>query len=147
MKKIPYIEDFEQWKKEFHFFIPIKVRFSETDMYQHVNNVSAFIYFEEARIDYLQHIGFMEEMAIHEGAVIVADLQCDYHRQMFFNEKLKVFVKTNSVGRTSFDLHYMTTNEKEEITLTGRGRVVFIDALTGKPKPLTESMKEKLKEK
>jgi len=44
MKKISYIDNFEQWAAEFDFFIPIKVRFSETDMFGHLNNTVPFIY-------------------------------------------------------------------------------------------------------
>ena len=54
MKQIPYIADFNQWKEEFSFYIPVNVRFSETDMFGHVNNVSPFIYFEEARTTFMQ---------------------------------------------------------------------------------------------
>lgn len=43
MKSVNYIDNMDQWRSEFSFFTPIKVRFSETDMYGHVNNVSAFI--------------------------------------------------------------------------------------------------------
>ena len=50
MKRISYIEDFEQWENGFSFYNPVKVRFGEVDMFGHVNNVVAFTYFEEARI-------------------------------------------------------------------------------------------------
>src|SRR5699024_7730403 len=40
-----YIENLDEWKSEFSFSTDIKIRFSETDMFGHVNNVSQFIYF------------------------------------------------------------------------------------------------------
>ncbi|WP_331279690.1 acyl-CoA thioesterase [Oceanobacillus salinisoli] len=142
-----YINDFERWKAEFEFSIPIKIRFSETDMYGHVNNVSAFIYFEEARIDFLYTIGLHELIQKDGGAVIVADQQCDYHRQMFFYQRIKLFVKVNHIGTTSFNLHYLALNERKQVTLTGRGRMVYVNATSSKPKPLTLQMKELLSAK
>ncbi|MFD1850121.1 acyl-CoA thioesterase [Oceanobacillus bengalensis] len=144
MKSIDYIEDFDSWKSEFRFSIPIKIRFSETDMYGHVNNVSAFIYFEEGRIDFMNELGLADEMKRDQGAVIVSDLKCDYQKQMFFNDRIHLYVKANHVGNTSVDIHYMAVNENGEVTLTGRGRLVYIDVKTAIPKALTDTMKERL---
>ncbi|WP_369813123.1 hypothetical protein [Virgibacillus halodenitrificans] len=38
----------------------------------------------------------------------------------------------------------MAIDEKEEIALTGRGRLVFVQAESGKPISLEQSIKEKL---
>ena len=46
---------------EFEFSVPVSVRFSETDMYGHLNNTVTFAYFEYARIEYLKHIGLMND--------------------------------------------------------------------------------------
>ncbi|GAB3797077.1 acyl-CoA thioesterase [Virgibacillus kimchii] len=145
MAKIDYIEDFDQWRSEFQFSIPVYIRFSETDMIGHMNNVSPFIYFEEARIKYLQSLGVFTGNVYEEGVPVVADLQCNYLKQMYFNESFNMYVKANYVGTTSIDFHYMAVNEQEEITLTGRGRLVFVDQETGKPLPLNEEMKRKMK--
>ena len=48
------------WREEFSFKVPVKVRFSETDMFGHVNNTVPFTYFEEARMEFLKSIGLME---------------------------------------------------------------------------------------
>lgn len=144
MKNIAYIEDFEQWKNDFSFSIPIRIRFSETDMFGHVNNVSPFIYFEEARIEFLKSVGLFDDNANSEGIPIVADLQCDYLRQVYFQDSLQIYVKAAHVGNTSFDIHYMGVNQNEEVCLTGRGRIVYINTSTGRPLPLSESIKQKL---
>ncbi|MFB4166645.1 acyl-CoA thioesterase [Virgibacillus sp. JSM 102003] len=145
MKTVSYIEDLTKWQSEFSFYIPVKIRFSETDMFGHVNNVSAFIYFEEARIEFLKSVGlFQNENSNDEGVPIVADLQCDYHKQLYFNEQIWLYVKVNYIGNTSLDIHYMALNDKNELCLTGRGRLVYIDPESGKPIQLLDSMKEKL---
>lgn len=144
MRKINYIEDFSKWKDEFTFFIPIRIRFSETDMFGHVNNVSPFIYFEEARIEYLKSVGLFESESDMEGIPIVADLQCDYLKQLFFQDSLNMYVKAAQVGKTSFDIHYMGVIQNDEVCLTGRGRIVYINPSTGKPLALGEQVKERL---
>jgi acyl-CoA thioester hydrolase len=144
MKNISYIENLVEWKNEFLFSIPIRIRFSETDMFGHVNNVSPFIYFEEARIEYLKSVGLFNDTTHLDGIPIVADLQCDYLKQLFFQDRLELYVKATHVGNSSFDIHYMGLNQHDEICITGRGRIVYINPSTGKPIALSEAIKEKL---
>jgi acyl-CoA thioester hydrolase len=147
MKQISYVKDMEAWRANFSFSIPINIRFSETDMFGHVNNVSPFIYFEEGRIEFLKSVGLFENPQTVEGIPIVADLQCDYLQQMFFGEKINLYVKVDDVGNTSLDVHYMALNEQKDITLTGRGRMVYIHPDTNKPIQIPEKMKQTLLEK
>lgn len=146
MSKIAYIDNLEEWRSGFNFSIPVKIRFSETDMFGHVNNVSPFIYFEEGRIEFMKSVGLFGDITnkTTDTIPIVADLQCDYHKQIYFNEEIILFIKVNEVGNSSFDLHYMALNKNKEICLTGRGRIVSISPTDGKPVALSEEMKQKL---
>ena len=105
--KVNYIEDFQNWAKDFSFYIEVRVRFSETDMYGHMNNTVSFTYFEQARIDYFRHLGVLMPSAIDEnteGIPIVADLQCDYVKQVFFDDVLRIYAKVAKVGNSSMDI-------------------------------------------
>ncbi|MFD2446261.1 acyl-CoA thioesterase [Bacillus sp. CGMCC 1.16607] len=146
MSKISYIENMEEWAKEFHFFHPIKVRFSETDMFGHVNNTVPFAYFEEARIEFFKSKGFMQEWVKPENETIpvVADLQCDYLAQVYFGESLKIYVKAHRVGSSSVDLHYMGQKLNGSISFVGRGTMVQMSKKKGKGSPWTDEMKQLL---
>lgn len=130
-----YIKNLEDWEKGFEFHADVSVRFSETDMYGHLNNTKVFAYFEYARIEYLKSLNRMAKWMDPKGETIpiVADLQCDFLKQVFFDEKLQIFVKADSIGNSSVDLHYMAKNERGETVFTGRGAVVQINRFTGKP--------------
>ncbi|EEM09453.1 4-hydroxybenzoyl-CoA thioesterase [Bacillus pseudomycoides] len=146
MKKISYIENFASWEKDFSFYIPVKVRFCETDMFGHMNNGVAFTYFEEARIEFFKELGFMQEWT-HEASetmIVVADLQCNFLKQIFFDEHLKVYVKAETIGNSSLDLHYMVKNEAGEVCLVGRGAMVQASKKTGKGAPWPQEWKQKL---
>ena len=62
-------------------------------------------------------------------------------KQVSYDEELDIFVKANSVGNSSVDIHYMAKNEKREIVFTGRGTMVQISRETGKGVPWTEEEK------
>lgn len=146
--KASYVGDYEKWVEEFQFFIEVRVRFSETDMYGHMNNTVSFTYFEQARIDYFRHLGVLMPSAIDEnvkGIPIVADLQCDYVRQVFFDDVLRIYTKVAQVGNSSMDLHYLAKNQRDEVCFTGRGTIVQMDPKTGKSVPISEEEKLHLK--
>jgi len=146
MKKTSYIEDLVSWEEEFEYFHEVKVRFSETDMFGHLNNTIPFTYFEMARIDFFKSQGFMQDWVKPENETIpvVADLQCDYLSQIYFDENLKIYVKANSIGNSSVDLHYMGKKADGSICLAGRGTIVQISKKTGKGVPWSDEMRRLL---
>lgn len=144
--KANYIEDFQEWEKDFSFYSEVRVRFSETDMFGHMNNTVSFTYFEQARIDYFHHLGILIPSAVNEDVEaipIVADLQCDYVKQVFFDDVLGIYTKIAKVGNSSLDIHYLAKNQKNEICFTGRGTIVQMDPRTGKSVPISEEDRTK----
>ncbi|WP_050615981.1 acyl-CoA thioesterase [Bacillus testis] len=148
MPRITYIEDMNKWRETFQFSHPVTVRFSETDMFGHLNNTVPFTYFELARIEYFKDLGFMKNWVdpTFESIPVVADLQCDYIKQVFYDDHLQIFVKAVSIGNSSVDLHYMAVKNEEEIVFTGRGTIVQISRHTGKSIPWNEDMKKLFKQ-
>lgn len=147
MKKIDYITpDYETWKSGFFFKHWVIVRFNETDMFGHMNNTVPFTYFEEARIQFLNHAGMRKKWFGESSHCIpvVADLQCDFIRQVYFEQQLNIYVKLHQIGRSSIDLHYLATNEQEEPCFVGRGTLVQISKETGKSVPWSLEDKEML---
>jgi acyl-CoA thioester hydrolase len=146
LSRISYIDNIKEWGSDFSFKHKIKVRFSETDMFGHLNNTVPFTYFEEARIEFFNSLGLMMDWSSTESDVIpvVADLQCDYIQQVFFNDSLTIHVKAARVGHSSVDIHYMGTKQDGSVCLTGRGTVVQVSKATGKPVPLAEEAKARM---
>ncbi len=134
MIRATYIEHSEKWQQGFVFSLSIKVRFCETDMFGHVNNTTVFTYFEEARIEFFKSIGLMQDWMKRENQFIpvVADLQCDFLAQTFFDEVLDVFVKINKIGGSSLDLHYYCRKADGQPAFVGRGTIVQINKVSGK---------------
>ena len=58
--KVSYIRDLSSWAAGFSFSVPVSVRFSDTDMFGHLNNTVPFVYFEYARVEFMKHIGHDE---------------------------------------------------------------------------------------
>lgn len=145
MSRISYITDFDQWKSEFIFSKEVQVRFSETDMYGHLNNTVPFTYFEMARIEFFKEVTLANDLLTKnsKSIIVVADLQCDYLQQVFFDDVLKIYVKVHRLGTSSIDIHYLALKEGIPC-FTGRGTIVHMDKSSGKSVPWDDSMREKL---
>lgn len=143
--------DLETWLKGFNFHTLFRTRFSETDAFGHVNNVSYFTYFEQARLDYFDNLKMFEALGIdrynqnNENIVVTANLECHYLAQLYYGQEIEVYVKASSIGRSSFELQYcLIEKEQELIAAVGRGSVVYINRKTGKSEPLPQILKDKL---
>jgi acyl-CoA thioester hydrolase len=146
LRHISYIQpDPQGWLEKFHFSIPIKVRYVETDMSGHVNNVSYFIYFEQGRVEYMEQLGIADELFNEQNVVVVADLECQYLQQIFLKDSLKLLVRVAKMGRSSYDLEYaIVETGKAQLKAVGRGAMVYIDRKLGKSAPLPEVAREKI---
>lgn len=118
------------------------VRFSDVDVYGHVNNVKYFEYYQEARLAFLTSMGRAEE----EGrfAVVVARVDVDYKRPILFRtEPYTVESWIDRVGNSSFGL---SAEIKDGDTVLSRAEAVLVtfDLKTQTARPLTAAERESL---
>ncbi len=120
---------------------PIQVRFSDVDIYGHVNNVKYFEYFQEARIHLMAHQGRELGAGLH---LVVAQTDVDYKRPIVFRpEPYDCRTWVSHVGRTSAVFESVVLDGGEVLA---RARVVgvCIDSATGRPTPVPEGYRAAL---
>jgi acyl-CoA thioester hydrolase len=146
MKPNSYVQpDPQTWLAKFHFSIPLKVRYCETDMLGHLNNVSYFIYFEQGRMEYWQNLQLSDELFNEETICVAADLACQYVAQVYLQEPLRLYVRVAKLGRSSYDLEYaLVEAETGQLKATGRGAMVYIDKKLGTSLPLPAAARDKI---
>ncbi len=125
-----------------HVF-PMRVRFSDVDIYGHVNNVKYFEYYQEARLAFLTSLGRSERDG--SFAVVVARVDVDYKRPILFrSEPYAVESWISRVGNSSFGL---SAEIKDGDTLLSRADAVLVtfDLESQKARPMTDLERESLK--
>jgi acyl-CoA thioester hydrolase len=81
------------------------VRFSDVDVYGHVNNVKYFEYYQEARIAFILSLAGQDYDAEDPMQQVVARIDVDYRRPILFRpEPYAVETWVTRVGTTSYDL-------------------------------------------
>ncbi|HXE98368.1 MAG TPA: acyl-CoA thioesterase [Dongiaceae bacterium] len=107
------------------FSTPIELRFSDLDLYGHVNSVVYFSYLETARVKLFKD--FFQELTEKHIFTLVAHAECDYKLPILFGDNLVVSVDLARVGTTSFDLEYRLHDGKEKTYAAARTTLVCFD--------------------
>jgi acyl-CoA thioester hydrolase len=112
---------------------PVQVRFSDVDVYGHVNNVKYFEYFMEARILMTSRLWADLPEGTPEPAMVVAQTDVDYRLPILFRqEPYDAWSWISHVGTTSVTIESDICDRE---TVLSRSRVVsvFFDPETGRP--------------
>lgn len=117
----------------------LRVRFSDVDVYGHVNNVKYFEYFQEARIAYMRRLWERLPAGTPEVAMVLAQMDVDYRVPILFRtESYAVDSWVSHVGRSSFVIESRITDGD---VLFSRARVVLVtfDQATQRSAPAPEA--------
>ncbi len=117
-----------------------RVRFSDVDVYGHVNNVKYFEYYQEARL------GFLSSLGSGEGnfALVVARVEVDYKRPIVFRtEPYTVDTWVVRVGNSSFTFGSEFRDGAEVLSRAETVLVTF-DTERQKARPLRQVERERL---
>jgi acyl-CoA thioester hydrolase len=116
------------------------VRFSDVDVYGHVNNVKYFEYYQEARIAFL--LSLAEEPYDAESALgqVVGRIDVDYRRPILFRpEPYAVETWVTRIGTSSYDLSSRIVDlpgDGAEVFSKADVRLVAFDLATQRSRPL-----------
>lgn len=105
---------------------PVHVRFSDVDVYRHVNNVVYFEYFQEARIRFFGDVAAsMEDPPALRVVVVRTDV--DYHEAITLRaEPYDCWTRVAGLGTTSLTVESTITAPGEPGRVLARARVVLV---------------------
>lgn len=131
----------EEKLTEFKYKTSVPIRFSDMDMFGHVNNAVYLTYFEQARVAYWKDI---IKWDWKELGIIIAKSEVEYLKPIFPEDQIYAYVRTSKIGRSSFNVEYLLVAEQNEIQIlktTGRTTQVAFDYNTNKPIPIPNQQK------
>jgi len=109
----------------YKFFIPIKVRYSDLDAQWHVNHTRFLTYIEQARIEYLQHLGLFDGKSFLDLRVIIADVHVSYIEPIVLGQKVRVGTQAAKIGNKSITFEYILEDVDSGMKLA-KGEVVTV---------------------
>lgn len=123
----------------------IKVRYVETDQMGVVHHSNYPIYFEAARVHWLEEFGLAYHQLEKDGLMMpIYDMQVKYHSPAYFGDTLSVEVSLRDLKLTKLKFDYRIFDLHDKVITTGSTTLVFMNASTRKPIRCPEWLREKL---
>ncbi len=89
------------------------VRFGDLDPYNHVNHARYFTYFESARVELLEEMGFgMNEMMEAGIQLVLVEVKASFHRSAQLHDRIEITTEVGEVARA-------TTTWRQKATRAG----------------------------
>jgi len=129
-------------KADFRVLVPMTTRWTDNDIYGHVNNAIYYHYFDAAINAVLIRDGGLD---IRAGSVIglMVHSECDYFRPVTYPSELLIGVAVAKVGNSS--VTYRTAvfeSGSDEPAALGSMIHVFVDRASNRPQPIPQRMRE-----
>ena len=121
------------------------VRFSDVDVYGHVNNVKYFEYYQEARIAFILSLSGGDFDSDSSMRQVVARIDVDYKRPILVRpEPYEVETWVTRIGTSSYDLSCRIVDAEGELCSKADVRLVAFDSATQRSRPLGDQERSRL---
>lgn len=103
-----------------------KVIVSDINYGGHMGNERALIIFQQARMEWLNSIGY-DEADIEGKGLIQLESHVYYLKEVFLGQKLNCRITGIDVERITFNMNYEIINENNEVAVKGTTKMAVFD--------------------
>ena len=132
------MRDTAKTRDHFRHFLPISTRWSDNDVYGHVNNVVYYQWFDTVVNEFLIAHGTLD---IHDGDAIglVVETHCNYFSSVAFPEPVTAGLCVAQLGKSSVRYEVgIFRGDDREASAQGHFVHVYVDRITRKPTPIPD---------
>jgi len=129
------------------FTLDMKVRLHDTDAAGVLFFANYFKFAHDAYEQFMESVGFDFRHMIDKSSylILIVNAESNFHKPMYAGDIIKVAIKTEKIGHTSYVLSYEIFNGSGEKTATIKTTHVAIDKKSHKPIALPEKLIVELK--
>jgi len=133
-------------RSAFRLFRPLTTRWSDNDVYGHMNNVVHYSLFDTAVNGWLIEEGLLDP-ARSETIGLVVETGCRYHGELMFPEPVTAGIAVGRLGRSSVRYEIaLFGGDKETAAAEGFFIHVYVDRNTRRPVSISDAMRAKFQE-
>jgi acyl-CoA thioester hydrolase len=133
----------QRLRAEFPVVVEWPVAWAEMDYFRHVNHARYFTYFENARIRYLEIIGFRELTETNQIGPILAGTQARYRRPVTYPDTVVIGARAAAVGKDRFTHEYrLISRAMGDVAAEGSALLVCYDYAAARKTPLPDAVRD-----
>ena len=108
-------------------------RYAETDQMGIIHHSVYAIWYEQARTEFFNEIGFRYDEVEKNGVMTpLIELNCEYKRPAYYNQEVEVRTKIIKLTPVKFILEYDIYNQENQLINIGKTTLAWADAKTFK---------------
>ena len=132
-------------RADYRWFHQITTRWMDNDVFQHVNNVNYFSFFDTA-VTYYEMTEQVVDLYAGPVHCVVVEVQCRYHRSVAFPDVIAVGLRVARIGGSSVRYEIgIFRNDEDEAAAEGHFVHVFVERATQRPVPVPDASRAVLK--
>jgi acyl-CoA thioester hydrolase len=116
------------------------IRWGDMDAYGHVNNTIYFRYMEQARVEWINSLGY--SVAPGRESMLMINGFCNFYQQLSYPGELILKTSIGAIGRSSLDVFtemYLSAMP-ETMVAEGGATMVWVDLTTNQSTPWPEQI-------
>lgn len=133
-------------RDDFGLYRPLQTRWSDNDIYGHMNNVVHYLLFDTAINGWLIETGLLD---IENGGMVglVVETGCSYFAEVAFPDAIVAGIRIAHLGNSSVRYEIaLFRNDEETAFAQGHFVHVYVDRITRKPLTLPASWRNQLED-
>jgi acyl-CoA thioester hydrolase len=131
-------------RADYRWFHAITTRWIDNDVFQHVNNVNYFSFFDTA-VTYYEMTEKVVGLLHGPVHCVVVEVACRYHSSLSFPDRVNVGIRVAMIGRSSVRYEIGIFRNDEDIAAAeGHFVHVFVKRGVQKPVPIPDEARAKL---
>ncbi|MEM9950103.1 MAG: thioesterase family protein [Chloroflexota bacterium] len=134
----------DERREHYRYQLTIPTRWRDIDMYNHVNNVVFYAYFDTVIADYLVREGGLDSEHGQQVGFAV-ETYCQFLAPVRFPDVLETCLRVRKLGNTScrYEIAIFKQDEASPVAV-GYFVHVFVDRITTRPTPITGQLRTAL---
>ena len=136
------LQDRDEVRKNFFYFIEMQTRWNDNDQYGHVNNSVYFSYMEAVIMHFLMEGHGLD--VEHGGfKVFTVENLCRYHQALTFPQVIDCGLRIGKLGNSSVRYEVgLFTRDSECVAASGYYVDVYVDPQTQRPIPIPTAVRQ-----
>ena len=131
----------------FHVIVEQDIAWGDMDSYQHVNNVVYFRYFENARISWMDRIGWMRSREETGLGPILASTSARFRKPLGYPDRILIGVRAADVQADRVTIEYRIVSAKlNAVAADGEAVVVSYDYRNARKCPIPDAVRAVIRE-
>lgn len=107
--------------------LPLRIDWSEMDLFGHVNNVAYFKYVQASRVNYWEVSGLDELFRTQRVGPILLSASCQFIKPLHYPGDICAEARIEFVKNTSFGIHHRILNQQGEVAAEAHDVIVTFD--------------------